>query len=179
MKPTPTKPVPACIRCDGEAGAERAVARGAKRRWGLCEACRQEWSKLAEVGRLDEPTRFERDESLRFLFRVADGLGVDPFDAIARECLRHQALAGKLDEGGLDLLTEDARLLYRHFGMGYSYTPGARPKILRTIERAEREERKRRAQANLPPLPFPGEAAKQRQVKYRLRAKRKPSRNES
>jgi hypothetical protein len=176
MKPTPTKPVPACIRCDGEAVTERAVARGAKRRWGLCEACRREWSKLAEVGRLDEPTRFERDESLKFLFRVADGLGVDPFDAITRACHRHQALAGKLGEEGFDLLTEDARLLYRHFGMGYSYTPGVRPKILRTIERAEREERKRRAEANLPPLPFPGEATKQRQVKYRLKKKAKKRR---
>lgn len=173
MKPTPTPPVSVCIRCDRDAGAERALARGATRRWGLCKACRREWSKLAEVGRLDEPTRFERDESLTFLIRIADALGVDPFDAIARACLRHQALAGKLDEEGLDLLTEDTRLLYQLFGMGYSYTPGARPKILRTIERAEREERKRRAKLGLPPLRLPGEAAKQRQVKYRLRKKAK------
>lgn len=171
MKSGPLKPVPACIRCNGEAGKERAVARGAKRRWGLCEACRRQWSRLAEVGRLDEPTRFEKDPSLRVLVRVADALGVDPFDAIGRECLRHQALAGRIDEEGFDLLTEDVRLLHDRFGIAYSYRPGTRPNILRETERVDRAERKKRAELGLPPLRLPGEAARQRQVKYRLRKK--------
>lgn len=174
MKPTPPRPVPACIRCDGRAVAERAVARGAARRWGLCKACRREWSKLEEVGKLDEPTRFERDESLRFLFRVADGLSIDPFDAIARECLRQQALAGKApDMESFEVLMEDTRLMHDRLGMGYRYTPGVKPKVVKLLERAEREERRRRAEANLPHIRLPGEAAKQRQVKYRLKKKAK------
>lgn len=175
MKTRPPKPVPTCIRRDGNAGLGRAVARGATRRWGLCEPCRREWSKLTEVGRLDGLTRFERDEGLRFLLRVADALGVDPFDAIACECLRHQALAGKLDDEGLDLLTEDVRLLHDRFGIAYSYRPGTRPNILRETERVDRAERKKRVELGLPPLRLPGEAARQRQVKYRLRKKAKVS----
>lgn len=160
-----------CIRCDAEAPASRAVARGAERRWRLCDPCRKEWSKLAEVGRSDEPTRFEKDESLKFLFRVADSLGVDPFDALVREILRRQTLGGQLSDTEEDLIARASFAIVS--GGHYSYTPGVKPKISKTLERVDRAERKKRSELNLPPPPGPGEAAKQRQVKYRLKAKKK------
>jgi hypothetical protein len=152
---------PMCIGCDA-----LGPPTGHGKRWRLCSTCRAAWTK--KLPQMDRPLP-EEDSDFKAILRMAILSEVNVFDALVRAVLRHRELVN----GPGEILTEDARLLHDRFGAGYSYTPGVKSKLLKSTERMDRAERKRRAELGLPPIPFPGEAAKQRQVKYRLKAKAK------
>ena len=141
-----------CIGCKSEMKPTRAAAAGVVPRWDLCDGCRLKWSKDSSVGALSVPTPIESDVRFRLLLRVAAARGVDPFDAVFRACLGVSVA---------DVLKGALR------GRALTKTSP----LAKALARADRAERRRRVEEGLPPLDFPGEAAKQRFVRYRLRKK--------
>lgn len=132
-------------------------------RWWFCRACFIEWSKRSDVGPLSRSLPIERAPEFRLILRVAGLLGVNVFDAIARECHRAQ--------GDLEILMEDTRKL-RAMGVGYQYRPGKKTPLMRKLEKVDRATNRAVAenQKNAPgPRPQGTTTGAHRQARYRAR----------